>query len=239
MAEKDPNSRSPVGTRENRKIARDQCREALADHINERTGLEIQPSQVRLYRTEKNGYSWKVHSDRIRSLFSRGLSSLGMATLQQLCHEVGYGFEAVPSRTGRRTPREPEMIPGPAPNRSHISVGRGGETDDVKCQGVDYHGHSFSQQLAGDEAESRRLAIELQNTNAQLEFALRQLQECTAQLQGTVQKKEYYESSLLRVFLAMNDIGRVVEGLQEESCRALSGHSDTEQAPNTFQYENR
>lgn len=51
--------------------------------------------------------------------------------------------------------------------------------------------------------------------------------------------KEYYESFLLKIFLAMNDIGPVVEGLREDSFRALSGHSDTEQTPNTFQYENR
>ncbi|KAH7229952.1 hypothetical protein B0J15DRAFT_473205 [Fusarium solani] len=238
MAEKAPNSRSPVATRENRKVAREQCREALADHINERTGLEIQPSQVRLYRTEKSGYSWKVHSDPIRALFSRGLSSIGIAALQKLRCEVGDSFEAVPSRTGG-TPHEPEIIPRPAPNQSHNSASRGGETDYVRFQGVDYHNHSFSQQLAREEAESRRLGIELQNTNAQLEFALQQLQECTAQLQGTVKMKEYYESFLLKIFLAMNDIGPVVEGLREESCRALSGHSDTEQAPNTFQYENR
>ncbi|KAI1330380.1 hypothetical protein F5Y16DRAFT_396346 [Xylariaceae sp. FL0255] len=75
---------------------RTKCREILAQHIEARLGLNLDPSQVRLHTTRDDGYCWKALPEAQR-LFSKNLSDHSIGAYKELCDNVGVTFEAVPA----------------------------------------------------------------------------------------------------------------------------------------------
>lgn len=110
-----PKSNSKLRYEYNRKRLRRQCREILAEHISKRAGvytrrwqlllitrndleektdLNIQPKQVRLTNTEKDGYCW-LHKPEVAHIFSRCLSKQTLTAYEEICSGVGVNFEAI------------------------------------------------------------------------------------------------------------------------------------------------
>ncbi|KAK1974869.1 hypothetical protein LZ30DRAFT_607035 [Colletotrichum cereale] len=80
-----------------RRRGRDECRQKLADHINDRLGLGIEPINVRLNPQESDCYSWRFVQGKeafFSKVFAKGLSDHSIGTFQLLCREVGKSFEA-------------------------------------------------------------------------------------------------------------------------------------------------
>lgn len=93
---------------------RDQCRQALSDHIREsqqctlqrpfeiefnpatesRLGLLIDPVEVRLIPHHSDPYTWSYMPQR-RHLFRKQISKHNLGAYREMCTEVGRSFEAV------------------------------------------------------------------------------------------------------------------------------------------------
>ena len=181
--------------------------------------------KVRLLNTERDGYFWKVHNDDMRPLFSKGISDAGIKGQRKLIEEVGTGFEAVPVPCNSIT-YEPVPLLAPRPPPTEEDQKRSRQSGSLYDTGISESTSSYN------DIEVKRLKMELQNSNSQCEFALYQLQECTSQLQMAVQTKEYYESFIVKIFNSMDEIGRMIDGIREESYRAFGSHwtTDTTQA---------
>ncbi|KND89337.1 hypothetical protein TOPH_06084 [Tolypocladium ophioglossoides CBS 100239] len=85
-----------------RRRRRDECRVKLAQHINNRLGIKLNPSDVRLTPRATDLYSWQpvrgkeeLFSTMFSKIFAKGLSDHSVGTFQLLCSEVGESFEAV------------------------------------------------------------------------------------------------------------------------------------------------
>ncbi|KAK1838832.1 hypothetical protein CCHR01_18544 [Colletotrichum chrysophilum] len=78
---------------------RSKCRQRLAEHIVEdRVGLTLDPSQVRLHPSTDDGYCWKVLNDAHNYLFDKkkNLSDQSIGIYKDLYNLCGEVFEAVP-----------------------------------------------------------------------------------------------------------------------------------------------
>lgn len=90
---------------------RNSCREELSQHIREslyqispsallivlenRLGIKIEPSQVRLITRADDPYTWKVLPEK-RHLFLKNISDHSIGAYKELCKGIGVAFEAVP-----------------------------------------------------------------------------------------------------------------------------------------------
>ncbi|KAK1849361.1 hypothetical protein CCHR01_08038 [Colletotrichum chrysophilum] len=75
---------------------RAKCRDVLAEHIEQRLGIKLDPGQVRLNPSNDDCYSWKLLVDDHLYLFERNLSDQTIGVYKDLCNLVGQVFEAVP-----------------------------------------------------------------------------------------------------------------------------------------------
>ncbi|EWZ79212.1 hypothetical protein FOXG_12482 [Fusarium oxysporum f. sp. lycopersici 4287] len=205
--------------REDRIRTRARCRAVLADHIRDRTRISIEPKQVRLINTEKEGYKWRICVAEMKPLFCKGLSNTGVRDQRRLIEQVGRGFEAIPATQNYIT------------FQAHANTALSPETKNSESYIIDpaLLDSASSSSSTTDEDEIRALKLELQNTNLQHESMLQQLQECTGQLQLAIQMKEYYEFCLLRVFASLNDMGHMLDGIRGESARVLTSHGEASQ----------
>ncbi|KAF5653365.1 hypothetical protein FHETE_11405 [Fusarium heterosporum] len=164
--------------------------------IDDRIGIPIMPKQVRLTNTERGGFYWKVYKDGIRELFSKGLSNIGIMGQRILISEIEKGgFEALPCPvTGFIPVPVPELsvIPGPV------------EHGDSRSLQTSHRVDPFMYGSALSEVESQTLRMELRNANSQHEFTHQQLE-------AAVQAKEQCESMLLKFYVVVDNIGRMVD----------------------------
>ncbi|KAH7031049.1 uncharacterized protein B0I36DRAFT_267715 [Microdochium trichocladiopsis] len=72
---------------------RSTCRQLLSQHLQERLGLSIQPSNVRLHSTREDGYVWHFIPE-VQHLFAKNLSEHSLRAYKELCEGVGKTFEA-------------------------------------------------------------------------------------------------------------------------------------------------
>ncbi|KAJ1713272.1 hypothetical protein NYO67_4569 [Aspergillus flavus] len=79
---------------EKRARRRQECREALANHIYDSLGLRIAPSDVRLQPSQDDGYAWSV-TDRSAHLLRGSLSNGTVGQYDAICAELGVSIEAV------------------------------------------------------------------------------------------------------------------------------------------------
>ncbi|KIM93152.1 hypothetical protein OIDMADRAFT_61938 [Oidiodendron maius Zn] len=73
------------------------CRERLSQHIQNKLGILIEPSQVRLKPNPDDVYSWEKMDDK-GHLFSKNISDHSIRALKELYREVGQSFEVVENR---------------------------------------------------------------------------------------------------------------------------------------------
>ncbi|EEU38593.1 uncharacterized protein NECHADRAFT_88471 [Fusarium vanettenii 77-13-4] len=220
---------SKCGKSRSRTFLRQWCRQTLATHINQQTSLSIQPHQVRLSKTEKYGYYWILENHSIEHLFSKSLSKLRMSDYRQLSQEVGHTFRAAPvSTTGLVHSHDSD--PSQSSTEFYIPPYRNAGYVDSQQRGIGYSSDMLNHNMAAEEAESSRLRAELLNLSMQHEFAIQQLQDCRAQLQAAVEQKELCESFVLKTFLTMDDLGRMIEGLRDGGYRVLGGYNEAERS---------
>ncbi|KAE8397424.1 hypothetical protein BDV37DRAFT_289421 [Aspergillus pseudonomiae] len=79
----------------NRASWRSKCRKDLAQHIREKIGIHLKPSEVRLKSTEELQYIWKIDDPSLEPLFDKHLSKHSVGAYMQLSQEVGQSFHAV------------------------------------------------------------------------------------------------------------------------------------------------
>ncbi|KAL2015886.1 hypothetical protein VTK56DRAFT_4661 [Thermocarpiscus australiensis] len=98
-----------------RRRGREECREKLSKHIrkptqsnsktwltspDDRLGIEIKPSEVRLNPRSNDPYRWEFLPGKeafFSKVFAKNLSDHSISTYRLLCREVGETFEAVPN----------------------------------------------------------------------------------------------------------------------------------------------
>ncbi|KAJ5369962.1 uncharacterized protein N7496_006054 [Penicillium cataractarum] len=83
---------------ERRAQRRQQCREALANHIYQRLGLVVPPGRVRLQPSAEDGYAWsssKAKEYLLKTNLGRGTVGL----YQDIMDELGQSLEAVTPKT--------------------------------------------------------------------------------------------------------------------------------------------
>ena len=105
-----------------RRRLRDECREKLSNHIRktpnstqkarilkispeERLGIPIKPSEVRLHPNAADPYTWKILPEKeqfFSSVFSKNISEHSIGVYRLLCEGVSVTFEAVPSKGSSR-----------------------------------------------------------------------------------------------------------------------------------------
>ncbi|KAH7418686.1 hypothetical protein BKA64DRAFT_654991, partial [Cadophora sp. MPI-SDFR-AT-0126] len=81
---------------------RSKCREELSKHIQEKVGILIEPSQVRLVTGADDLYTWKVLPQK-KHLFSKNISDHSIGAYKELCEGIDSAFEAVPVATTTQT----------------------------------------------------------------------------------------------------------------------------------------
>ncbi|KAM3552015.1 hypothetical protein MY1884_007420 [Beauveria asiatica] len=90
---------SPRHSNVERRRERDNCRLALSRYImDERLGIAVTPSEVRLNPRPLDGYSWKAcpgHESFFDLVFAKNLSDQSISTYRLLARHVGKTFEAV------------------------------------------------------------------------------------------------------------------------------------------------
>ncbi|KAB8078094.1 hypothetical protein BDV29DRAFT_153018 [Aspergillus leporis] len=93
-----------MGQRSNGKHAskRQECREALANHIYERLNLHICPDQVRLKPSMEDGYAWSV-SESKEYLLDTSLSRGSVGRYDIIMEELGRSIEAVTPASLQKT----------------------------------------------------------------------------------------------------------------------------------------
>ncbi|KAJ5291401.1 hypothetical protein N7478_000652 [Penicillium angulare] len=79
---------------EKRAQRRQQCREALAAHINVRLKLSVAPSRVRLQPSAEDGYAWSVAKTSAH-LLETSLSNGTVGLYNNILEELGRTIEAV------------------------------------------------------------------------------------------------------------------------------------------------
>ncbi|PNH45135.1 hypothetical protein VD0003_g9287 [Verticillium dahliae] len=70
----------------------------LAQHLEARLGIILDPSQVRLQTSREDAYDWQVLPEK-QHLFEKNLSNHSIRVYKELCDSVGVSFEAVPKAT--------------------------------------------------------------------------------------------------------------------------------------------
>ncbi|EXL65082.1 hypothetical protein FOPG_18681 [Fusarium oxysporum f. sp. conglutinans race 2 54008] len=70
------------------------CRDRLATHIESRTGVKVEPAEVRLTTKQSHAYTW-MYTTEVAHLFSEDLENHETEAYQKLCIEVGRSFYAV------------------------------------------------------------------------------------------------------------------------------------------------
>ncbi|KAG8665299.1 uncharacterized protein FPOAC1_013278 [Fusarium poae] len=70
------------------------CRDKLTAHIERRTGIKLEPGDVRLVMKQSDAYTW-TYTKEVAHLFSRELEDHEPEAYQKLCREVGRSFHAI------------------------------------------------------------------------------------------------------------------------------------------------
>ncbi|OBS16357.1 hypothetical protein FPOA_12654 [Fusarium poae] len=70
------------------------CRDKLTAHIERRTGIKLEPGNVRLVMKQSDAYTW-TYTKEVAHLFSRELEDHEPEAYQKLCREVGRSFHAI------------------------------------------------------------------------------------------------------------------------------------------------
>ncbi|VTO92624.1 unnamed protein product [Fusarium graminearum] len=208
-------------SRRNHLDTREECKKALAAHINNQPGLSIGLDQVSLHNPQRHGYFWVFQNKFIAKMFSKTVSSLSMADCRQLSQEVGYTFKAIPTSTVLQGPNY-DYAP---PQSSNIAPSTPNVNNDRTSTNADGNGHSietFKDSLPGNE-DVNTLKMQLEDLNSQHECAIWHLQDCKTQLQAAIELNERYDSFILSAFLRMGDMARTIESLREGWFNALEG----------------
>ncbi|EFY94587.1 hypothetical protein X797_010948 [Metarhizium robertsii] len=85
-----------------RRRERDKCRLKLSQHINERLGIIVKPSEVRLNPRFHDAYVWRPfpgHEKLYAPIFGKNLSDHSIGTYRLLAEQVGGTFEATHRET--------------------------------------------------------------------------------------------------------------------------------------------
>lgn len=128
-----------ASSNEKRAIKRQECREALAAHIciarrkpwcdrkglmltiDERLGLLVAPSQVRLQPSTQDGYAWSVTKLK-ESILQRSLSNGTVGLYQAIQEELGRSLEAVSPKILRQGGEEHGTQPDTVSGLSNLSL---------------------------------------------------------------------------------------------------------------------
>ncbi|KAI2624291.1 hypothetical protein GGR54DRAFT_638170 [Hypoxylon sp. NC1633] len=183
---------------------RTKCRQQLSQqHIEEKLGIAVAPSQVRLHSTLEDGYSWQVLDDK-KYLFSKNLSDHTAKSYKELCDGIGVSFEAVralPESTpgqGAFSSIEPE----PPSFTSRIN--------ELQVQN-DYLGQQLNFLKFQLEAEIKpRLSVEEKQ-----KLADERAENVQKKLEAATSREDYFRSTALRYSRAFSKLVPIVSDLQQ------------------------
>ncbi|KAJ6022344.1 hypothetical protein N7499_002891 [Penicillium canescens] len=201
---------------EKRAFFRQQCREALAAHINDRLGLVVAPSQVRLQPSAGDGYAWSVTESK-KSLLQSNLGGGSVGLYRSICEELGWSLEAVTPQTLQVAQLERDHLPredsGPARADEEESGSFTAKIRELECAN-----HRMKNELG-------RISIHLQESldeNRTLHAKIRRLQD---ELDSSSSRATHLEDELVRVTKGITEAMQVLQDhqAQERSMPNLHG----------------
>ncbi|KAJ5155671.1 hypothetical protein N7492_008491 [Penicillium capsulatum] len=160
---------------ERRAQRRQECREALAAHIRERTGLLVPPNRVRLQPSVEDGYAWSVSTSK-EHLLKTSLSNGTVGVYQAILQELGRSIEAVKPQTLQATGT--------------------GQNEKLSDQSPDTVADSFTATIQRLEREKFELANDLERAQARNEELLEQDREWQTKMR-TLQEQLRESQSLV------------------------------------------
>ncbi|KAI0442069.1 hypothetical protein F4803DRAFT_520807 [Xylaria telfairii] len=167
---------------------RSKCRKMLAEHIEAKLGLRIDPSQVRLSTSIDDGYTWKTLPET-KYLFSKNLSRHSIRAYRTLCSNVGVTFEAV--RSAPEAPihsRESSFVLTP------------------------FEPTSFTSQITQLQAQNNHLSRQFQATKLQLEAEIKLRLSFDEKLQLAYKRSECLQKELQAATWAEAHFRRMIKG---------------------------
>ncbi|KAH8799666.1 hypothetical protein F5884DRAFT_863276 [Xylogone sp. PMI_703] len=190
---------------------RNKCREQLAQHIQSRTGIVVEPLRVRLVPGPDDLYRWKVLPEK-RYLFSKNMSDHSINAYKELCREIGICFEAVPVETAK------------------IETGSEDIVEEIFTSAEPPQA-SFSAKIDELQNDNLRIGRELEQWKDQavaesdlrhcLEHELKQSKATNQALQQELQKSTataaHFRDNTYRHALVIRGIMELVEGLKTEA----------------------
>ncbi|KAK1658073.1 hypothetical protein BDP55DRAFT_773584 [Colletotrichum godetiae] len=180
------------------------CRSLLAKHIfDERLGIVVEDSKVRLKTTEDDLYAWDCRP-AIAPLFEKNLSTHSVGGYKKICAGIGTSFRAVPAVVDD-TEDESQVLE--AENqclRTQVQEILG-ERDQLRCSLQEMEDSARREKQA--EADT---AVKLEAANVECEVLRNQLQQTKKQL-------ELLEAMVSRHRSAFAQILDITEGIVNKS----------------------
>ncbi|KAK1503112.1 uncharacterized protein CCOS01_17101 [Colletotrichum costaricense] len=180
------------------------CRNLLAKHIfDERLGVIVEDSKVRLKTTEDDLYAWDCRL-AIAPLFEKNLSTHSVGVYKKICAGIGTLFQAVPARVDDAEDESQVLAAENQCLRTQVQeILR--DTDQLRC----------SLQEMDDWARREKQAKA--DTEAKLEAANIECEGLRNQLKETEKQLELLEAMVSRHRSAFAQILNVTEGIVDGS----------------------
>ncbi|KAL2015219.1 hypothetical protein VTK56DRAFT_6058 [Thermocarpiscus australiensis] len=186
---------------------REKCRRELADHIRERVGIAIEPSDVRLITGRDDAYRWQVFPP-VRHLFSKQLSEHNVGAFKDLCQGLGKTFEAVPR--SEETSITPSIGGGPARlSNSSAQTSLSSRIDELQELNAELVNQisNLQDRIASAMATKERLEGEIELVN-ETNRLLRQ------EIQKKAQETAYFRDASYRYAEGIRKMIPIIEGLK-------------------------
>ncbi|KAL3587982.1 hypothetical protein FPOAC2_14022 [Fusarium poae] len=191
------------------------CRDKLTAHIERRTGIKLEPGNVRLVMKQSDAYTW-TYTKEVAHLFSRELEDHEPEAYQKLCREVGRSFHAITFSKGDFAGghlRSGSPPPYGIPTFDADVTERGGTSEDVALLG---HQVSMMETSAAYDATTR---MQLQENIWTLE------QENERLMQETQQQREdatYHRDFFYRLLEAIDELNATVSDIRQDYIRTVN-----------------
>ncbi|CAI7617270.1 unnamed protein product [Penicillium pancosmium] len=175
---------------------RQECREALADHIYNQLGLTVPPNRVRLQPSVEDGYAWSASEEK-RHLLETTLGRGTVGLYQNIIDEIGKSIEAVDPRI--------------------LQKGSTSDGHDVKRQKTksDNSSGGFTEIIQRLELENKTLVEHVHNYRIEAEEFLNKEKELQTRLSSIQTEAEAYRQTIKKLEMELDDVtNNIVEAVK-------------------------
>ncbi|CAI7612142.1 unnamed protein product [Penicillium manginii] len=175
---------------------RQECREALADHIYNQLGLTVPPNRVRLQPSVQDGYAWSVSEEK-RHLLEITLGRGTVGLYQNIIDEIGNSIEAV----------DPRILQKGSTSDGHDAKRQKTKSDNISG--------GFTEIIQRLELENKTLVERLHNYRIEAETFLNKEQDLQTRLSSIQTEAEAYRQTIKKLEMELEDVtNNVVEAVK-------------------------